>query len=239
MKPVLIRARFLAALAAGALLCCCLIVASATTSETETPPETPAESLPIEKPKLETQTGNLYTPVTKVVDCTILPPSAEPEEAPVSETPAAEEPEPEQDIPAEPTTADPAPVEPAPAEPASAEPASEEPAPAEPEAKDDLTYLDTFIATAYTVTGTTATGTYTTAGRTLAVNPGIIPYGTHVWLYLEDGTLVGDYYAEDTGSNMMAHPYVIDIYMGENTYDECIQWGARRVLVYTEATDEN
>ena len=100
---------------------------------------------------------------------------------------------------------------------------------------DNLVLLDTFIATAYCVTGTTATGTYTTVGRTLAVNPNIIPYGTHVWLYLDDGTLVGDYYAEDTGSNMMANPYVVDIYMGEGSYNDCILWGAQHVSIYVEA----
>ena len=105
---------------------------------------------------------------------------------------------------------------------------------AEFDVPDDLVLLDSFIATAYYLTGTTATGTYTTVGRTLAVNPGIIPYGTHVWLYLEDGTFVGDYYAEDTGANMMEHPYVVDIYMGEDSYDACINWGARRVLIYVE-----
>lgn len=98
---------------------------------------------------------------------------------------------------------------------------------------DDLELLDTFLATAYCQTGTTATGTYTTVGRTLAVNPGVIPYGTHVWLYLEDGTLVGDYYAEDTGGNMLERPYVIDIYMGTD-YDTCIEWGVKRVSVYVE-----
>lgn len=98
---------------------------------------------------------------------------------------------------------------------------------------DDLELLDTFLATAYCQTGTTATGTYTTVDRTLAVNPGVIPYGTHVWLYLEDGTLVGDYYAEDTGGNMLEHPYVIDIYMGTD-YDTCIEWGVKRVRVYVE-----
>lgn len=232
MKPVLFRARFLAALAAGALLCCCLIVASATTSETEIPSEPPADHLTAETPNPETRTEKLYTPVTKVVDCTILSPSAEPEADPVPEASVPAETEPEQDIPAEPVSAEPVPVEPTPAEPT---PLESVPA----ESADGLTYLDTFIATAYTVTGTTATGTYTTVGRTLAVNPGIIPYGTHVWLYLEDGTPVGDYYAEDTGSNMMAHPYVIDIYMGEDSYDACMEWGARRVLVYTEAEGEN
>ena len=105
----------------------------------------------------------------------------------------------------------------------------------ETETPDDLVLLDTFIATAYCVTGTTSTGTYTTVNRTLAVNPEVIPYGTHVWLYLDDGTLVGDYYAEDTGSNMMENPYVIDIYMGEGSYNDCILWGAQHVSVYVEA----
>ena len=99
---------------------------------------------------------------------------------------------------------------------------------------ENLTLLDTFIATAYCITGTTSTGTYTTVNRTLAVNPNIIPYGTHVWIYLDDGTFVGDYWAEDTGSNMMEHPYVIDIYMGEGSYNECILWGAQHVSVYVE-----
>ena len=103
---------------------------------------------------------------------------------------------------------------------------------------DDLELLDTFLATAYCQTGTTATGTYTTVNRTLAVNPGVIPYGTHVWLYLDDGTLVGDYYAEDTGSNMLAHPYVIDIYMGTD-YDTCIEWGVQHVSVYVEKDAAN
>ena len=117
------------------------------------------------------------------------------------------------------------------------EPAAQsvETVPEEESVPEDLVLLDTFIATAYCVTGTTSTGTYTTAGRTLAVNPDIIPYGTHVWLYLDDGTLVGDYYAEDTGSNMMAHPYVIDVYMGEGSYNDCILWGAQHVSVYVEA----
>ena len=104
---------------------------------------------------------------------------------------------------------------------------------ADHERPDDLVKLGDFIATAYCVTGQTSTGTQTTVGRTLAVNPGVIPYGTHVWLYLEDGTLVGDYYAEDTGGNMLEHPYVIDIYMGTD-YDTCIEWGVKRVSVYVE-----
>ena len=100
---------------------------------------------------------------------------------------------------------------------------------AEPAVPDDLVLIDHFTATAYCTTGTTATGTYTTVGRT----------GTHVWLFFPDGTLVGDFYAEDTGSNMMAHPYVIDIYKGADSYDECMQWGAQRVSVYVSASETN
>ena len=100
---------------------------------------------------------------------------------------------------------------------------------------DNLVVLNRFTATAYTTTGITSTGTYTTPNRTLAVNPNMVPYGTHVWLYLEDGTFIGDFYAEDTGANMAAYPYVIDIYLGENMKQECLEWGAQRVIAYVEA----
>lgn len=103
---------------------------------------------------------------------------------------------------------------------------------------EDLELAGTFLATAYTVTGKTSTGTWTTVNRTLAVNPYIIPYGSHVWMFLADGTLVGDFYAEDTGSNMLAHPYVVDIYMGEDTYDECVLWGAQHVTLYIQPETE-
>ena len=141
------------------------------------------------------------------------------------------EPEPEDTAQTEKAPPDPEPEPKAPAA-EDAEAASEAAVP------DDLELLDTFLATAYCQTGTTATGTYTTVNRTLAVNPGIIPYGTHVWLFLDDGTLVGDYYAEDTGSNMMAHPYVIDIYMGTD-YDTCMEWGVQHVSVYVEKDAAN
>jgi 3D (Asp-Asp-Asp) domain-containing protein len=100
----------------------------------------------------------------------------------------------------------------------------------------ELRKIDTFIATAYCDYGTTATGTTTKAGRTIAVNPKIIPYGTRVWVVLDDGTALGWFVAEDTGGNMRAHPYVVDIYM--ETYDECAAWGARHVTIYGEAKSE-
>ena len=110
---------------------------------------------------------------------------------------------------------------------------------ADHERPDDLVKLGDFIATAYCVTGQTSTGTQTTVGRTLAVNPYVIPYGTEVWLYLEDGTFAGDFIAEDTGSNMLANPNVIDIYMGQDSYHDCILWGAQNVEVYIRATAES
>ena len=124
-------------------------------------------------------------------------------------------------------------------EPAAYDPAWDIPA-SEPAACDDV-FLGEYTLTAYCPCtrccgkddGITATGTLAAEGRTIAVDPRVIPYGTHVWLYLEDGTLVGDYYAEDTGGNMLEHPYVIDIYMGTD-YDTCIEWGVKRVSVYVE-----
>ena len=110
---------------------------------------------------------------------------------------------------------------------------------ADQERPDDLVKLGDFIATAYCVTGQTSTGTQTTVGRTLAVNPYVIPYGTEVWLYLEDGTFAGDFIAEDTGANMLANPNVIDIYMGQGSYNDCILWGAQNVEVYIRATAES
>ena len=141
------------------------------------------------------------------------------------------------------------PAEETPAEEAAEEAPAEEPAvddspiaqatKADMERPDDLVKLGDFIATAYCVTGQTSTGTQTTVGRTLAVNPYVIPYGTEVWLYLEDGTFAGDFIAEDTGSNMLANPNVIDIYMGQGSYNDCILWGAQNVEVYIRATVES
>ena len=40
------------------------------------------------------------------------------------------------------------------------------------------------------------------------------------------------------GSNMLANSNVIDIYMGEGSYHDCILWGAQDVEVYIRATAE-
>ena len=152
------------------------------------------------------------------------------EEASVTEEPLAEEASVTEEAPEEAAEETPAPE---------ADNAIARATKADHERPDDLVKLGDFIATAYCVTGQTSTGTQTTVGRTLAVNPYVIPYGTEVWLYLEDGTFAGDFIAEDTGSNMLANPNVIDIYMGQDSYNNCILWGAQNVEVYIRATAES
>lgn len=79
-------------------------------------------------------------------------------------------------------------------------------------------------ATAYTATGNqTATGTWPAEGRTIAVDPSVIPLGTRVYV-------VGYGYAiaEDTGGAVQGN--IIDLYM--DSYDDCINWGRRNVTVY-------
>ena len=218
---------FLPAAAIAAALCICLILASLPATAVVTPQTRTTQPQAVRsasEPAVSEQAARrLHVSYAAPAENAATPGAAEEDSAP------------QQQMPAEPVTDSAQGAE----LPSGQETPAEKVQPADGDADadavpDDLVLLDTFIATAYCVTGTTSTGTYTTAGRTLAVNPNIIPYGTHVWLYLDDGTLVGDYYAEDTGSNMMAHPYVIDIYMGEGSYNDCILWGAQHVSVYVE-----
>ena len=79
-------------------------------------------------------------------------------------------------------------------------------------------------ATAYTWTGNrTATGTWPAEGRTIAVDPSVIPLGTRV--YVEG---YGYAVAEDTGGAIQGN--IIDLYM--DSYTDCINWGRRTVTVY-------
>lgn len=89
-------------------------------------------------------------------------------------------------------------------------------------------------ATAYCDYGATASGTTTTEGRTLAATPS--DYGKKAFLYLDDGdgiirqqNFIGEYVCEDTGGEPIKKGYVVDIYIPD--YDECIQFGAKRVIV--------
>ncbi len=89
----------------------------------------------------------------------------------------------------------------------------------------------TCTATAYTCSnesGITATGTVARVGA-IAVDPNVIPLGTKMYIVSADGQYVYGYcVAEDTGGAIKGN--TVDLYY--NTYDECIQFGRRSVLVY-------
>lgn len=93
----------------------------------------------------------------------------------------------------------------------------EAPKPTEPE----LVSLGTFKVTHYCPCskccgksdGITATGTVAVPGRTLAVDPRVIPYGTKVVLKYNDGT-VEDYIAEDRGGSIRGNR--VDVFMGQH-----------------------
>lgn len=70
--------------------------------------------------------------------------------------------------------------------------------------------------------GITATGTVATAGRTIAVDPNVIPYGTNVII---NGHT---YLAEDTGGAIKGKK--IDIFF--ETHAESLQYGRRQVEVF-------
>lgn len=216
----MLTARLKSCAAAAVVLAACLLLPN-------TPPKAEAVSLPEPAETVTEQAAPKAAPAPAA----LTPLSYEATVTEILEAPAEE---PEEALPAE---------EPGAAEEAEEETVDDSPiaqaTKADMERPDDLVKLGDFIATAYCVTGQTSTGTQTTVGRTLAVNPYVIPYGTEVWLYLEDGTFAGDFIAEDTGSNMMENPNVIDIYMGQGSYNDCLLWGAQNVQVYIRATAES
>lgn len=70
--------------------------------------------------------------------------------------------------------------------------------------------------------GITATGTKATAGRTIAVDPSIIPYGTEI-------TINGHtYIAEDCGGAVKGNK--VDIFF--NTHQEALNFGKQTVTAY-------
>lgn len=68
----------------------------------------------------------------------------------------------------------------------------------------------------------TASGTTPKANHTIAVDPDVIPLGTHVWI---NGR---EYVAEDTGGAINGHH--IDMYF--NSHQEALNWGKRKLTVY-------
>lgn len=93
-----------------------------------------------------------------------------------------------------------------------------------------LKSLGTFTITAYCPCekccgkndGITATGVKATAGRTIAVDPDVIPYGTELFI---DGFT---YRAEDTGSSIKGRK--LDIFFANHL--EALEWGVREYEVF-------
>lgn len=104
--------------------------------------------------------------------------------------------------------------------------------PAEP----DLVSMGTFKITHYCACakccgewadGITATGTVATEGRTIAVDPKVIPYGTDVLVRYEDGT-EAIYTAEDCGGAIKANR--IDVFM--DSHQAALVEGVKHAEVY-------
>ena len=73
--------------------------------------------------------------------------------------------------------------------------------------------------------GITATGTTATEGRTIAVDPDVIAYGTVVYI---DGQA---YVAEDCGGGIRANQ--IDLFF--DSHEDAVQWGVQEREVFVDA----
>lgn len=94
--------------------------------------------------------------------------------------------------------------------------------PATEEAECTDVYLGEYTLTAYCAcakccgqwsNGYTATGTLATEGRTIAVDPDVVPYGSKVLLIWPDGTQ-HEYIAEDCGSGINGNR--IDVFIADH-----------------------
>ncbi len=94
-----------------------------------------------------------------------------------------------------------------------------------------MMYLGEFEATAYCPCekccgksdGITATGTVATEGRTIAVDPSVIPYGTAVYI---DG--LGEFVAEDTGGAIKGNR--VDVFFAD--HQDALDFGRQTVTVW-------
>lgn len=75
--------------------------------------------------------------------------------------------------------------------------------------------------------GITATGTRAAEGRTVAVDPRVIPLGGTVYFEGPDG-LIGGYIAEDTGGAIKGNR--IDLYF--ESHEAALEWGVRTLEVF-------
>lgn len=80
--------------------------------------------------------------------------------------------------------------------------------------------------------GYTATGTVATEGRTIAVDPDIIPYGSQVVIRYADGT-EQRYIAEDCGGAIQGNR--IDVYL--DSHADALAAGVKAAEVYIESEE--
>lgn len=87
---------------------------------------------------------------------------------------------------------------------------------------DGLTYMGEFRITHYCACsaccgqyadGVTATGTAATEGRTIAVDPSVIPYGSRVAIFYDDGS-IRYYTAEDCGDGITGK--TVDVFIADH-----------------------
>lgn len=102
-------------------------------------------------------------------------------------------------------------------------------------------FLGEFTLTAYCpgrcccgkwASGYTATGALATEGRSIAVDPKVIPYGTHVLLIWPDGTQ-RSYIAEDCGGGVNGNH--IDVFFSD--HQAARVFGVQSAMVYLEAEE--
>ena len=74
--------------------------------------------------------------------------------------------------------------------------------------------------------GITASGTTVKQGRTVAVDPGVIPLGSVI--YIQDGTKCTRYVAEDTGGAIKGNK--IDIYF--DSHEQALEFGVQTATVW-------
>lgn len=79
--------------------------------------------------------------------------------------------------------------------------------------------------------GITATGTTAAEGRTIAVDPRVIPYGSSVTIYFADGTS-HTYTAEDCGGAIKENR--IDVFFDD--HQTALKFGVQRAYVYMEVS---
>ena len=81
--------------------------------------------------------------------------------------------------------------------------------------------------------GITATGTVAEAGRTCAVDPDVIPYGSKVTVYYEDGTM-GSYIAEDCGGSIKGDK--LDVFC--SSHQDALNKGVKTARVCWEEAED-